>query len=276
MRGNRPGRVSENVFTRSIPACAGESPTKSGCTTAATVYPRVCGGIVVSVMPSLPGMGLSQRVRGNRTMGAAVPVVVRSIPACAGESPAGRGPASTVEVYPRVCGGIDEAITATATTEGLSPRVRGNRSFLGFCSSRSRSIPACAGESHVQATMHHLLQVYPRVCGGIAGRRRPDRVLRGLSPRVRGNPQHQSRCHGANRSIPACAGESRRGCGRQFGDGVYPRVCGGIRFRGTSMQRVSGLSPRVRGNRWPPATIAKGQRSIPACAGESQTRSSAG
>ena len=72
--------------------------------------------------------------------------------------------------------------------------------------------------------------------------------LRGLSPRVRGNPMSARAGADGRRSIPACAGEPFRGnCG------------GGL---------AQGLSPRVRGNlfRCPPLPHRPG--SIPACAGE--------
>ena len=53
------------------------------------VYPRVCGG----TKPIIDGMadagGLSPRVRGNLLLGLALPGIIRSIPACAGEPRSG-------------------------------------------------------------------------------------------------------------------------------------------------------------------------------------------
>ena len=49
--------------------------------------------------------GLSPRVRGNQGDGVKVGVVVRSIPACAGEPRAAAYGIFGATVYPRVCGG---------------------------------------------------------------------------------------------------------------------------------------------------------------------------
>ena len=94
------------------------------------------------------------------------------------------------------------------------------------------------------------------------------RRLRGLSPRVRGNPLHQLQPAACLGSIPACAGEPgwtrRTGCPRR----VYPRVCGGTYCDLEGVNGGAGLSPRVRGNRPAAAWHCLGRRSIPACAGE--------
>ena len=69
-------------------------------------------------------------------------------------------------------------------------------------------------------------------------------------------------------SIPACAGEPIPGGDIEPLAGVYPRVCGGTPNSISVNTRGKGLSPRVRGNRYP-ARIGPGyHRSIPACAGE--------
>ena len=49
----------------------------------------------------------------------------------------------------------------------------------------------------------------------------------GLSPRVRGNPGRHPFYRKGDRSIPACAGEPKRGRWFIWADEVYPRVCGG-------------------------------------------------
>ena len=91
---------------------------------------------------------------------------------------------------------------------------------------------------------------------------------RGLSPRVRGNPDNRTDRGPGRGSIPACAGEpsGRQRC--RGGSWVYPRVCGGTKPNLSQQFLFQGLSPRVRGNlqlRWG-AEPKLG--SIPACAGE--------
>ena len=153
---------------------------------------------------------------------------------------------TAVRVYPRVCGGTGlcqtasipaavsprtgDLVRSSGVATGLSPRVRGNLATMREENRRKR--------------------VYPRVCGG--------------TPLPLPQPLP---CSG---SIPACAGEPRRGepqifligvyprvCGGTAGGsnpstrwqpGVYPRVCGGTGLCQTASIPASGLSPRVRGN----------------------------
>ena len=71
--------------------------------------------------------GLSPRVRGNRYGAAIWPGAEGSIPACAGEPVTYLPYASSLRVYPRVCGGTPGDGPQRRSGVGLSPRVRGNR-----------------------------------------------------------------------------------------------------------------------------------------------------
>ena len=113
---------------------------------------------------------------------------MRSIPARAGEpSPISRTWRKAT-VYPRACGGTETKYGERVIMEGLSPRVRGNRSGIASDSLQLRSIPARAGEPRRVHFCYHWRTVYPRACGGTT--RTCGVVVRwsGLSPRVRGNP----------------------------------------------------------------------------------------
>ena len=106
------------------------------------------------------------------------------------------------------------------------------------------------------------------MCGGTRRDIAVLRSVRGLSPRVRGNPPARIPNPSLARSIPACAGEPRRCRRPQPPEKVYPRVCGGTTAEFARHIPDEGLSPRVRGN---PPTATSGRReagSIPACAGE--------
>ena len=170
-----------------------------------------------------------------------------------------------------MCGGIAVFTEGTAANTGLSPRVRGNLPRARSGSRSARSIPACAGESVSRDGGAGGGGVYPRVCGGIIAAPMYCLPPAGLSPRVRGNRGLHPGHGGQYGSIPACAGESSKAHVFKRQDGVYPRVCGGIIFAGPLNPLQPGLSPRVRGNRpcapRPPSRV----RSIPACAGESQS-----
>ena len=89
--------------------------------------------------------------------------------------------------------------------------------------------PACTGEPEAGLTKLSLAEVYPRVCGGTRYRYFRGDYGVGLSPRVRGNLSSSASPYSALRSIPACAGEPRRGDRARRRYGVYPRVCGGTR-----------------------------------------------
>ena len=151
---------------------------------------------------------------------------------------------------------------------GLSPRVRGNRVVGISALDTAGSIPACAGEPMGSNLPHHSQKVYPRVCGGTVNQAVCGDRLQGLSPRVRGNPDHGDDGASALRSIPACAGEPRLSIPSSPCLQVYPRVCGGTRSCRAFPARCGGLSPRVRGNRSKPPVCRPRRRSIPACAGE--------
>ena len=94
------------------------------------------------------------------------------------------------------------------------------------------------------------------------------RTGRGLSPRVRGNPQGRTAGEPKDGSIPACAGEPVIKSLSTVSVTVYPRVCGGTRWWTASRMLARGLSPRVRGNHGALIPYLGIERSIPACAGE--------
>ena len=193
---------------------------------------------------------------------------VRSIPAYAGEPgvPARRCRAGAV--YPRVCGGTRYGYPGQTAERGLSPRMRGNRPHLRRPPVAGRSIPAYAGEPPHRPVRAAAAKVYPRVCGGtdVPQGRLPKAA--GLSPRMRGNPHRLPPPERPARSIPAYAGEPSQFSRSTSSMGVYPRVCGGTRFRRRPNHPLPGLSPRMRGNPVPAAAQPSPAGSIPAYAGE--------
>ena len=145
-RGNRTRTMSTVVSLRSIPACAGEPPSRCTSSSASRVYPRVRGGTGFGIGQRERRPGLSPRARGNRIMLLTPLAASGSIPACAGEP---LKPLATLlpdEVYPRVRGGTVAWSALGWRAGGLSPRARGNLSTVCDAIDYSRSIPACAGE----------------------------------------------------------------------------------------------------------------------------------
>ena len=105
VRGNLPYRHPSARRGGSIPACAGEPQGNPQSLRSSIVYPRVCGGTALAFGLPILLLGLSPRVRGNRTHGRAVHPRRWSIPACAGEPTIRRSASPPMRVYPRVCGG---------------------------------------------------------------------------------------------------------------------------------------------------------------------------
>ena len=109
VRGNHGLTMQGWEPDRSIPACAGEPHLALVVAGSHRVYPRVCGGTRPYLDDNELGMGLSPRVRGNRSARADHKALSRSIPACAGE-PRETGHLTLLgRVYPRVCGGTRAA-----------------------------------------------------------------------------------------------------------------------------------------------------------------------
>ena len=126
VRGNPTARSLSPAGAGSIPACAGEPLSLIDGCRPFRVYPRVCGGTPDAPQCYHIWVGLSPRVRGNRSAMWYAPPFSRSIPACAGEPAAAASSRSRSRVYPRVCGGTISWRLNSMYSSGLSPRVRGN------------------------------------------------------------------------------------------------------------------------------------------------------
>ena len=149
----------------SIPACAGKPCSRRTTAGRARVHPRVCGE-TVSVLPAMPpARGPSPRVRGNRPGRAGRERRSGSIPACAGKPQANPGRQPADMVHPRVCGETACSSASARTSNGPSPRVRGNRHRERECLRQGGSIPACAGKPWWLPTAAASRRVHPRVCG---------------------------------------------------------------------------------------------------------------
>ena len=153
-------------------------------------------------------------------------------------------------------------------SKGLSPRVRGNLDAVGANRREVGSIPARAGEPRAYCRLKCHYGVYPRACGGTPTGGYDGPCMRGLSPRVRGNRPAPPPSSSGPGSIPARAGEPTARTAAPPIIRVYPRACGGTFEEGPHGRAISGLSPRVRGNRRHLAAGVDLARSIPARAGE--------
>ena len=132
-------------------------------------------------------------------------------------------------------------------------------------------IPACAGQPVNAAWYDPLKEAYPRVCGATSIGFAMDDGVKGLSPRVRGNPLHAPGRAVQSGPIPACAGQPPAHAPRARAGWAYPRVCGATTVKAVLTEMGEGLSPRVRGNPALPHGQLLRQGPIPACAGQPST-----
>ena len=171
--------------------------------------------------------GLSPRVRGNPKSIGPLSLSTRSIPARTGEPPSPPPFRPTGRVYPRAYGGTDHIGPLNWKSQGLSPRVRGNRIDYIPAHACYGSIPARTGEPVFHFGGLLSSRVYPRAYGGTADRLRRCIIGRGLSPRVRGNRRVELGAVSSRGSIPARTGEPLVSDFRCHEGRVYPRAYGG-------------------------------------------------
>ena len=258
----------QRSWERLSPRVRGNSNGPLGRNEDGRVYPRACGGTADEGLTGATGAGLSPRVRGNRRAGPRQLEGVGSIPARAGEPQQIMSGSFLPPVYPRACGGTWRVWSGQNQCRGLSPRVRGNRSWTLASAVGLGSIPARAGEPRRPGCGPHSQRVYPRACGGTMMFPGMGYLSHGLSPRVRGNPPPTNPTACWTGVYPrACGGTFRVGVARRQ-EGVYPRACGGTFRVALHLWPHQGLSPRVRGNPGPRLREPDHQGSIPARAGE--------
>ena len=226
------------------------------------------GGTEFDNLPEYQPDGLSPRGRGNLRRRPLRDSTNGSIPAWAGEPPPSTPHVAGLRVYPRVGGGTSAGDPVTPRNGGLSPRGRGNPSIRQLYERRSGSIPAWAGEPISLRRPAPPLILYPRVGGGTDAAGCMPWLFRGLSPRGRGNQSAKELTIDLYRSIPAWAGEPMSLSFQTSDSTVYPRVGGGTRCGRHRPLRLSGLSPRGRGNHTNTNPASLLLRSIPAWAGE--------
>ena len=196
-------------------------------------------------------VGSSPRARGTPAQRRRREVVVRVIPACAGNTRHRRG--------------------GQPGLAGSSPRARGTQTCRCSYCAHVRVIPACAGNTLCPRPRCRTRAGHPRVrgehCNCSASRSASD----GSSPRARGTPAQAARLRQMRRVIPACAGNTTAVRDAFIGPPGHPRVRGEHWAWGWLLAGVYGSSPRARGTllamRGPQARA----RVIPACAGNTVT-----
>ncbi len=132
-----------------------------------------------------------------------------------------------LSVYPRGCGELWEAFSATAHN--------------------LRFIPVGAGNSEPSQYLTSASTVYPRGCGELGCGGFVHTAKAGLSPWVRGTRRKWPNLPFGRRFIPVGAGNSQRRIYQTSRRPVYPRGCGELVALQVFNHLVRGLSPWVRG-----------------------------
>ncbi len=200
-------------------------------------------------------------------------VVRGSIPALTGKPAAHLGGVGSLEVYPRAYGETSVASFAEWESAGLSPRLRGNRRGSRVRSYLLRSIPALTGKPEPLVTTRRPRRVYPRAYGETPLASASTLVLSGRSPRLRGNLAEWVVNAFGTRSIPALTGKPSAASASSRSVTVYPRAYGETQEPGPNQLRMTGLSPRLRGNRRARSPGSPERGSIPALTGKPGDRS---
>ena len=174
-------------------------------------------------------------------------LVLRFIPAPAGNAGRQRRHCKASTVHPRACGERVVQADDSPLYTGSSPRLRGTPRHHRPSAAENRFIPAPAGNA--AAVAHDGLHppVHPRACGE---RHRGGKIGRGLdgsSPRLRGTRVSRRRAGGCGRFIPAPAGNAFSQPKRASPIAVHPRACGERRCPKYMRCYIYGSSPRLRG-----------------------------
>ena len=212
-------------------------------------------------------------MRGDLLPRRHVPAELGPIPAGAGRPRSLRAKVRTKEAYPRGCGATSLQSCWRETAWGLSPRVRGDPAAARSFALERGPIPAGAGRPRLISTRSFSGWAYPRGCGATDFILTGGLNLKGLSPRVRGDPMQCGPLAGCVGPIPAGAGRPRRRASPLRQPPAYPRGCGATPLPSSRRFRRAGLSPRVRGDPALERYNAAGGGPIPAGAGRPWGRS---
>ncbi len=206
VRGTAPPAGCPSPGGRITPACAGNSPHRSGSRREGKDHPRVCGEQLTSLSYRLECIGSPPRVRGTEELDRMFRAGERITPACAGNRAGVVVPIKVGWDHPRVCGEQILGRLLLVWFRGSPPRVRGTDRGPYPRRWPERITPACAGNSTVQRRQSGPPQDHPRVCGEQHITRFRQMQVPGSPPRVRGTEAKLLEEIIQKRITPACAG----------------------------------------------------------------------
>ena len=150
----------------------------------------------------------------------------RIIPAHAGQTCNHGQLAEPVPDHPRACGANFQALPGKIGGFGSSPRMRGKLFVVNAQRSRSRIIPAHAGQTHAGHAAFMFDADHPRACGANHMSFGRSVIQVGSSPRMRGKRYGEANGTVTMRIIPAHAGQTSTRGVPSTSTSDHPRACG--------------------------------------------------
>ena len=248
-RGTLLVGVYGDTRRRFIPAQAGNTSSSVHSSPSPTVHPRAGGEHAISVAVAIRSSGSSPRRRG--TLGHERPqhVVLRFIPAQAGNTLLEGLLVLCGPVHPRAGGEHVPVLRLYLASSGSSPRRRGTLAKLNRRRNLNRFIPAQAGNTSRPRSAWARSSVHPRAGGEHRLVAMASIADSGSSPRRRGTRGHRESGVPVRRFIPAQAGNTASSKWQAFLTPVHPRA-GGEHIEGKGLSGpITGSSPRRRGTR---------------------------
>ena len=205
--------------------------------------------------------------RGTRSRHPLHSVVVRFIPARAGNTSHLVFQSWSPSVHPRTRGEHAGRIRPQSDSRGSSPHARGTRRRFPRLPVAIRFIPARAGNTGSTSTLNSNKTVHPRTRGEHAMKVDEHHEVIGSSPHARGTPIEELGARINDRFIPARAGNTHRARARAACRAVHPRTRGEHTHIAAGPNIKFGSSPHARGT--PPSALnmVTISRFIPARAG---------
>ena len=268
MRGKLVDDLHGAAVERIIPAHAGQTCACPSRPRAWTDHPRACGANdgLPNTYRSLGGS--SPRMRGKLSDDPHGIILLRIIPAHAGQTPAQLWMDSLTADHPRACGANVILHLQYATGVGSSPRMRGKLIRIHLNHLDLRIIPAHAGQTSACSRYRHWSADHPRACGANSLSLMRARATSGSSPRMRGKHVANKPLEIQFRIIPAHAGQTTAPWALELPTADHPRACGANLLIAADWADGHGSSPRMRGKPLCQGRTVWGRRIIPAHAGQ--------
>ena len=189
-----------------IPARAGFTPSREGCSYRHPDHPRSRGVYSSPSFLGLPAPGSSPLARGLRRLSDHLGMAARIIPARAGFTLAHAIRIHTSSDHPRSRGVYTDRQATNRNHHGSSPLARGLRAWKSPHSQRSGIIPARAGFTVSPSSCSRCISDHPRSRGVYLRCAFSAPIMAGSSPLARGLLDGITEIKYAARIIPARAG----------------------------------------------------------------------